>query len=530
MNCNDTQELLMDYLEGNLDKMARKEFELHLNECKSCEKELKDFQQTIVVLESESDAIQIPDDFMGNVRQAVTDTQKSRRKIYQRPAVMGLVAALFLTLFVGTAVATNSFANFMEWWKDFGNKQDERMQDYVQHGLGDSLNLVADSNGVKVTITSVVADDIQTLIYYEIEDQQKENKYMINYTDGLQIANQDELWSRKDEPFYSPVNNHLNIYSESSHVYKGRLGTAPLSVNEGTIQLELSKLQRVIDVPGHEEASQRLTTENIEFIEGDWHFDIPVKKHPAIVHELQVETEIDGNPVIFEKLTIAPTITVLSYRYRNENPDRRMDYMTIASLESKGKRVYTDPFRLGGYGGGGGYASSWNSAEATFESLYFEKPTDIRVHIGSASFSIMEKADFALDVSKAFPQVFEYLGNTISIDHIEVGERTTIEMTEKLNPERTYEMLDYHFYDKDDRGSLSASMDGYYIDKKGKKYKASENFYRLNELENPRFFSTEHHIELSREDQEGDYVQIRLTIEGYRTTLIYNKAVDISLD
>jgi hypothetical protein len=528
MNCSDTQELLMDYLEGNLDETARKEFELHLNDCKSCEKELKDFQQTIVALESESNAIQIPDDFMGNVRQAVADTQKSSRKIYQRPAVMGLVAALFLTLFVGTAVATNGFANFMEWWKDFGNKQDERMQDYVQHGLGDYLNLVAESNGVKVTITSVVADDIQTLIYYEIEDQQKENKYMINYTEGLQFANQDDIW--RDEDDYSPVNNHLSIYSESSHVYKGRLGTAPLSTDEGTIQLELSKLEKVIEAPADAEGPENPLTDTIEFIEGDWQFDIPFKKHSAIVHELQVETEIDGNPVIFENLTIAPTITVLSYRYRNENPDRRMDYITIDSLESNGKRIYADLFRLGGYGGGGGYASGWNSAEATFESLYFEKPTDIRVHIGSASFSITEKADFALDVSKAFPQTFEYLGNTISINHMEVGERTIIEMTEELNPERTYEMLDYHFYDKDDRGSLSASVDGYYIDKKGKKYKASENFYRLNELENPRFFSTEHQIELSRDDQEGDYVPIKLAIEGYRTTLIYNKAVDISLE
>ncbi|MFC5587451.1 DUF4179 domain-containing protein [Sporosarcina soli] len=528
MNCSDTQELLMDYLEGNLDKTARKEFELHLNECKSCEKELKDFQQTIIALESESDVIQIPDDFMSNVRQAVADTQKSRRKIYQRPAVMGLVAALFLTLFVGTAVAMNGFENFMEWWKDFGNKQDERMQDYVQHGLGDYLNLVAESNGVKVTITSVVADDIQTLIYYEVEDQKKENKYMINYTEGLRIANQDDLWSNEDD--YSPVNNHLSIYSESSHVYKGRLGTAPLSTNEGTIQLELSKLQKVIEAPADAEGPESPLTDTIEFIEGDWQFDIPFKKHSAIVHELQVETEIDGNPVIFEKLTIAPTITVLSYRYRNENPDRRMDYMTIDSLESNGKRVYTDPFRLGGYGGGGGYASGWNSAEATFESLYFEKPMDIRVHIGSASFSITEKADFAIDVSKAFPQVLEYLGTKITIEDIEIGVQTKIEMSEELNPNRVYERLDYRFYDEEDRGSSVASVDGYYIDKDGMKYKAMDYFYRLNELENPRFFSTEHHIELSREDQKGDYIPIGIEIEGYRITSIYDNIVEITLD
>src|SRR5690606_9163936 len=126
----------------------------------------------------------------------------------------------------------------------------------------------------------------------------KENKYMINYTEGLQIANQDDLWSNEDD--YSPVNNHLSIYSESSHVYKGRLGTVPLSTNEGTIQLELSKLQKVIEAPADAEGPESPLTDTIEFIEGDWQFDIPFKKHSAIVHELQVETEIDGNPVIFE--------------------------------------------------------------------------------------------------------------------------------------------------------------------------------------------------------------------------------------
>lgn len=527
MVCKNIQELFIDHLEGKLDETRRPEFEQHVESCEQCKLELKELEQIIASLESEQDAIQIPDNFMVNVRQAVTTTQKQRRKIDRRPAMTGLVAALFLMLFVGTAVATNGFASFMEWWKDFGDKQNEQMKNYVQHGLGDYVNIEAESNGIKITVTSVVADDIQTLIYYEIENKQKENKYMINYNEGLHIVNQGDIWSGREEPFDPPVHHHLSLYSESDHVYKGRLGTAPLTRDEGTIQLELSKIQKVIDtadglpIPG---------PENNEFIEGEWHFDIPVKKHPAIVHELHTETEIEGNPVIFDKLTVAPTITVLSYRYRNENPDRRMDFVTIASLESKGKHVYGDPLGVGSFGGSGGYEGGWNKSEATFESLYLEKPTDVHVHIGSASFTIKEQADFAIDVSKTFPQTFEYLGTSISIENIEVGQPTKITLSEELNANRVYQSLDYRFYDKDNRGSSNSSVDGYYIDKNGARYNAIENFYRLNELEQPRFFSTQHHIELSREDQDREMIPVGMEIEGYQTTSFYDQVVDISLE
>ncbi|KAA0966923.1 DUF4179 domain-containing protein [Sporosarcina sp. ANT_H38] len=529
MDCNDIQEHFIDYLEGKLGEMTRKEIEQHLTECESCNEEVKKLRQIVAALDSENDSIQVPDDFMSNVRHAVFNNRENRRKKYKHRTTVGIVAMLFFTLFVGTAVATNNFTSVMNWWKDLSNKQDEQMQGYVQQGLGEYMNFEAESNGVKVTITSVVADDIQTLVYYEIEDQQKDNNYMINYNEGLQIENLHHNWNSEGEPTYSPVTSHLSIYSESNQVYKGRLGVEPISTDQGIIQLELSKLEKVVNTSADKESSQSIASGTNEFIEGEWRFDIPVKKHPAIVHEFQVETEIDGNPVIFEKLTIAPTITVLSYRYRNENPDRKMEYLTVASIESKEKHAYGQ-LGLAGYGGGGGSSNGWNLEETTFESLYGEKPTDIRVHIGSASFSVNEQAQFPIDTSKAFPQTFEYLGNEISIEKIEIGKQTKVVMTEELPSERAYEMLNYRFHDKDGRGSSNARVDGYYIDKEDNKYKASENFYRFHDLKNPIFFSTEHHVELSREDNKENFVPAWIEIEGYSETSFYDEIIEISLD
>lgn len=519
MNCKACQEQLVEYVDGTMDEAARQDMEQHITSCESCKQELTEFKQIMATLESENDAIQVPDDFMDNVRRAVAVTQTTKPGRYKRRATFGLVATLFLTLFVGTALATNSFEGFVDWMKDFSNKQEEQVQDFVQQGLAENVNLVAESNGVKVTITSVVADELQTLIYYEVKDLQQDRKYMIDHMDGLQIVNQAKLWDGTD----SPVTNSLMIYSESEHVYKGRLGTEPMSANEGVIQLELSKLAQVMDAP-----VTSVETPTPTFIEGDWRFEIPVQKHPAIVFDLQVEAEVDGNPVIFDKVTIAPTRTVLSYRYRNNNPDKKMDYLTIASLENKGKHVYPELFGMGGSGGAG--SDGWHSSEATFESLYFDEPAKIRVHVGSAGFTFEEPAQFAIDIAKELPQTFNYLGNRISIEQIEVGERTTMKITEDLPSNRDYEMLHFSIYDKDDRGSSSNSVGGYYIDKNGERHAVMDSFYRLHELQQPRLFSTEHQIVLYRDDQQGDFIPTTLEIEGYTVTSFYDEVIEISLD
>ena len=522
MECKHVQEQIIDYLDGILNEDERSRFDLHVSGCELCKEELLKCEEIINSLEDENESISIPHDFMGNVRQAVANTQKNKRKTFQRPAIVGIVAALFLTLFVGTAVATKGFTSFTEWWRDFGDKKNEQMENYVQHGLGDNVNVEAESNGVNITVTSVVADDIQTLIYYEIEDNHKENKYMVDFPNGIQIVNQDELLRSE-----KPINSHLGLFSEQSNIYKGRLGIAPLSENEGTIKLHLTKIQKAIEM----ETGVSTLNDEIEYMEGDWHFEIPVKKNPSIVHEFNVETEIEGNPIIFEKLTVAPTITVLSYRYRNDNHDKRMDYLTIESIESNGKRFYGNYMDFAGVGSSEWRSDGWARSEATFDTLYFDNPTDIKVHIGSAAFTIKEKADFLFDASKAFPQTFDYLGTKISIDKVEVGQPTKVVMSEELNVDRAYESLDFRFYDKDNQGFSSiGNIDGYIIDKSGEKYKVSEHFYRLHELENPVIFSTENHIELSKDDSEEEAIPSRLEIEGYRTTVFYDSVVDISLE
>ena len=143
VECKHIQEQIIDYLDGILNDNERIRFDLHVNGCKQCKDELLKCEEIIKSLEVESESISIPQNFMGNVRQAVAITQNKKRKTFQRPAIVGIVAALIMTFFVGTAAATKGFTTFTEWWRDFGDKKNEQMENYVQHGLGDYVNVEA---------------------------------------------------------------------------------------------------------------------------------------------------------------------------------------------------------------------------------------------------------------------------------------------------------------------------------------------------------------------------------------------------
>ncbi|SIE10869.1 Uncharacterised protein [Mycobacteroides abscessus subsp. abscessus] len=61
----------------------------------------------------------------------------------------------------------------------------------------------------------MAADDIQTLIYYEVENLKNDDLFKPDY-DGIQVMNADEYWGDQDEPSFSPIRSQMNLYSNQS--------------------------------------------------------------------------------------------------------------------------------------------------------------------------------------------------------------------------------------------------------------------------------------------------------------------------
>ena len=78
--------------------------------------------------------------------------------------------------------------------------------------------------------------------------------------------------------------------------------------------------------------------------QGSGTFEIPVTKQPSIEYALDKETEVEGIPVRFDKLTIAPTATILQFGINNEQPEKRIEALNFDNLEVNNKKVKADMY------------------------------------------------------------------------------------------------------------------------------------------------------------------------------------------
>ncbi|SHG90527.1 DUF4179 domain-containing protein [Ornithinibacillus halophilus] len=526
MDCQETKENLIAYLENQCTPDDKKNVERHVESCKECKEELQELQETMQLLEVEKENIEPPPYLMNNVKEKLS--QKRGKANKWKPSAW-VAAVVFSLVFAGTVVAaTDLNHHVMDWWKQMTSNEEQVMEENLKHGIGDRLNISEVSNDVKVTITDVVADDIQTLLYYEIEDLSKQANYQISLTEGVELPNQDEIWdqsnSNLEHDFSSSLSSHVTLYSDQENVMKGRLGLAPMDVEEGTIQLSLTKILEVVPMDESVGTESQVTNPTEEkFFEGEWNFEVSIEKHPAIVKDLNMKTEVGNTKVVLEQLTIAPTVTKLTYYFETLDSEHPVDFINFGALKSEGNAFKQDPFLSAG-------VSSSNhqySGSVNFESIYFAQPKDIELELNSYNTTINEPEQFSIDVEKE-SQTFKYLGTEITVDQIEIGNPTTLRVTEELNKGRMYETLDFQVINNADRGSSSQGL-GVIIDKHGNEYPVEEYFFRLDELEQPRMFTTEHQVSIESESVD-EIIPTHLKIDGYTQTTFLDEVIEINLD
>lgn len=521
MACDKGQGWLMNFLDGTIDEEELRALESHMNGCPGCQKEFSELKEVAKLLEQEASNIHVPADFMGNVRAKVATAHTRRKKTLKANALLGAAAAMFLTFFVGTAMANGGFASVADWWKNLTIKEDEQLKGIVDNGFGEDLNLSAESNGVRLKIKSVAADDTQTLVYYEVENTNGPEKYMIDYSNGIDFKNKEKNWDLDGE---SPLRSQLSLFSNEKGVYRGRLALAPLKNAYGKINVTIGMLDRVASEPGKPSENGAELNEAAQ-IEGSWTFEIPVKKHPSIEHKVHFETNINGIPVVFEKLTIAPTGTLLTYRYNSGDKGKDLLDIKIDSIEANGKLA--KPEILSSGTSSSGENPGWTTRQVAFGSLYLENPGSVKIKLGSLHFFIKDEEKIDLAETIQLPFTFTYKGNNITIEKMETGNPTKIIMTEELPAKRAYETIHYQFLAKDRDAGHGITIDGYYIDKYGERYKVSDYILRTDELEEPRLYSTEHTIELA--GVEKTIMPNALVIEGYTKTEFVDKEIKIHL-
>ncbi|WP_404358851.1 DUF4179 domain-containing protein [Cytobacillus firmus] len=511
--CNEYQKLYVNYLERKLERPRKIDFEMHIYHCHNCQDDLASLQETILNFSETIETFSVPADFMENVKERVSQREHLIKQKKKKRKRIGFITGSVFVLFMCTGFFTGIFSSIYYSLTE----ENQELRIFLQEDLGERLGLEAESNGIKIKIKSVIADEIQTLIFYEIEDTNDNNQYMINIDDGIFIEDEMKIMVANTYPMYIPPDMESDLNKKEKNIYHGKMSLRPVKENKATIQLNIKKVLKL-----KRNASDSYV--NMVPEEGDWKFDIPVTKKPSVEYALNEEVEIEGTAVLIDILILAPTGTILQYGLKNEQPEKRIDMINFKNLEINNKVAEADL-----YGNSYVHAQNdlrWSKFQAHFKPL-FEKETDeVKVRFDNIYLSITDNKTIALNVSKEYPQTFEYAGSTISIDKVEVGQPSIVIISNHEIKNRAYESLNFNIVTEEEDISMEGDYKGVIVDKNGKEYDMNKTPFIYEELEQPRHFFTVQSFKI-----QGDKVVPKsLDIFGYNTTKYLDKEVELDTE
>ncbi len=521
--CKEYQKDYIDYLERAMERSKKIDFEIHLYHCQDCQEDLAAFQDVMLTMLNLTDRMEdlhVPSSFMENVKERLAQREKQRQQKNKKRQRVGVAFASILALLIGLGFFSGAFAHAYFAWTE----EDPELVSFLQQDLGQRLSLEAESDGVKIKIKSAIADDVQTLIFYEIEDTGENNQYVMNYDDGIFVENEYEIMSHETNAKYYPPDLKSDMNKKEKNVFHGKVSLLPLKTDNGTIELKINKLQKLIRNPS---VRNSLTDyEDIEYKTGEWSFEIPVSKQPSIEYALDEVTEIEGIPVRFDKVTFAPTATILQFGINNQQGKNQIGNLNFNNLEVNNKVLKPDMYGSNFYFGSQ-HDMNWTTFQIQFDPSFRKKPKEVNVQFESANLTVEDRKTIELDGIQEYPQTFEYAGSTLSIDRQEVGQSTKFVISNHETENRVYEFLHFNIVDEDEMALDSMEMDfeGVIVDKNGIKYDNKTPF-AYEELEQPRYFQTVQSIGFQGIDDNS----IKLEVYGYNTTKYLDDVVKISLE
>ncbi|MFT9600451.1 DUF4179 domain-containing protein [Mesobacillus sp.] len=519
--CKEYQNNYIDYLEKTMKRPEKIEFEMHIYNCRECQEDLAAFQDVTIMLnhaEWMSD-LPVPEHFIENIKESLAEKERARQHKSKKRKRMALIFASVFVFGIGIAILSGAFNYVYYGWTE----EDEQLRTFLQQDLGQRLSLEAESEGVKIRIKGVVADDYQTLVFYEIEDTNEDKQYVMFSEDGVFIENENELMKHDTYPRHYPPDLKAEMNKREKNVFYGKIGLRPLEENSGVLKLNIERIQEL--ALDEQEARLGFGYRSNGFKTGEWKFEVPVTKQPSVIYELNEQAKIEGIPVRLDKLILAPTATLLEYGIPFEEQEKRIDRIHFGDLEVNNVKMKPDQF--------GGYnylqpEGSWQKFQMYYDPFYGEDPKDITVQFVSAYFSFDDKKSIELDLNQSFPQTFEYAGSTISIDKVEIGQPTIIVISNHEVENRKFERLHLNVVGEDEYEPISMGMDqeGVIVDKNGVQYDMKSPTFDYEKVEQPRHFVTVETLMLDG----NKVIPKRLDLYGYSSMKYLDDRVKISLD
>lgn len=410
MDCKIIEDLIIDYMDDNLNKDEKRLVEDHLDKCKNCRNEYEEIKSTIDYLVNSSNNIDTKKEIKLNPK---IEKRKSIRNIRRT----GFIAIALSFILIISAIATDMFG-FIEYWKKFSDRQISAWEQLIENGVGQKLDIAVTDNDVRITAEGVISDELNTIIVLKIEDLKGNNRLTPswNFTPesrpiflGGDISNPEGM--QEDIP---PISNYEPLYADEENTSRLMISTYPLDEEEGNIEIHIDSLVGLVGF--YEESDVK--------INGNWDLTIPVKRLKSKTYNVNKDIDLDGSKLKIYKITFAPTATNVEYTIEAFNKEKDYFISSISFSMKSGRKVYQaselsrsmnfpDPshgLSIGSY---------------HLQSIYLENPKEIDLIVDTYSASSKGFGVYDIDWDN-LPQVVEYKGSKITVEDIEYKDDSTI--------------------------------------------------------------------------------------------------------
>ena len=307
MDCKLIQELIIDYIDNELNEENEKIVKGHLDNCSDCRKKYEEIKLTIDYIMKNSNNIDTEKEIKLN-------TNINKAKSIIRIGPMGAIAIAMSLILMVTAFATDIFG-FLTW-KELSEKSISEWEKLIENGVGQKLDIFVIDNDIKITAEGVIADELNTIIVLKIEDLKGNNRLTPDWDftpEFRSIFLSGEILKPEGMPGdIPPISNFDTLYAEEDNTTKLMIRAYPINRDEGDISIHINRLIGV----------QGLYNKTDLEAEGNWDLTIPVKLEESESFVVNESIDLDGNKITIKKITLAPTLTNIEYEIELYNKEK----------------------------------------------------------------------------------------------------------------------------------------------------------------------------------------------------------------
>lgn len=449
----------------------------------------------------------------------LTDAQIKSKKRNQQ-IITGMISFILL---IGIIISSIGLTEIKIIWKKWSEES---------VAFGEKTYVNAIDKNVEIIITHVAADDLQTILFYELKGLNEGERYFADFQNRMFEIVEKDIWATDHFDAYTAPRSFHRVVDEEN-LNKGRLFLPPLKNKSETVTVRFYQVERLNDGVDFEHNDYLYNPKNRTSVDGEWLLEVPVTKYESEKIEINETFRVDGSSILVRELEIFPTATFLVYNLEKENDTTKQTHHDVRfSHMVANEKEYLPDFYMDRWGH---YSFREDGNQVfTFESIYYLKPKELGILVDRITSHYPYEREINIDYNN-IPMEFQFLDHVVTLVDIKIDNPTVYVLEEELVENRSYDQFHIDFNQQGlefTNYGYGISSEGVWVDPEGNTYLSHEELEKLPNQNNLQYLTTKQEIEIYFHDNNWtkEMLPKQFLIHGYSKTHLINELINVRLE